>query len=56
MSKSSAYVLFKLSELEGLDDLKQCFSLLKGREKLYKQDQMWKCICSKLNWTFKPSI
>ena len=53
---SYSYVLFKLCELEGLDEFKQCFSLLKGRDKLYKQDQLWKVICEYLNWAFTPSI
>ena len=53
---SYSYVLFKLCEIENLHELKSCFSLLKGRDKLYRQDQIWKCICNHLNWTFKPSI
>lgn len=53
---SYSYVLFKLCELEGLEDFKQCFSLLKGRDKLYRQDCLWKEICNYLGWTYTPSI
>jgi len=53
---SYSYVLYKLCELEGLDEFKACFTLLKGRDKLHKQDQVWKAICDQLNWTFIPSI
>jgi hypothetical protein len=54
---SYSYVLFKLCELDNeLEQFKQCFSLLKGRDKLYRQDQVWKCICDDLGWTYIPSI
>ena len=53
---SYSYVLFKLCELEQLEDFKQCFSLLKGRGKLIRQDQLWKAICEHLNWKFTASI
>tara|TARA_X000000950_G_scaffold288854_1_gene407938 strand:- start:33896 stop:35299 length:1404 start_codon:yes stop_codon:yes gene_type:complete len=53
---SYSYVLYKLCELEDLPQFKQCFSLLKGRDKLYKQDQLWKSICEALDWAYIPSI
>ena len=53
---SYSYVLYKLCELEDLEDFKQCFSLLKGRDKLFRQDQLWKAICNHLDWKFVPSI
>ena len=54
---SYSYVLFKLCELDDdLECFKQCFSLLKGRDKLYRQDQIWRCICEDLGWTYIPSI
>ena len=53
---SYSYVLFKFCELLGLDHVLHCFRLLKGREKLYKQDQIFKKICEDLKWEFIPSI
>ena len=53
---SYSYVLHKFVELLGLDHLKEGFHLLKSREKLHQQDQMWKEICKELNWMFIKSI
>ena len=53
---SYSYVLHKFVELLGLDHLKEGFPLLKSREKLHQQDQMWKEICKELNWMFIKSI
>ena len=53
---SYSYVLYKFVELLGLDQYKQCFSLLKSRDKLYDQDQIWRKICDKLKWQYIKSI
>lgn len=53
---SYSYVLYKFCELLELDDLKNCFTLLKSREKLRQQDKIWKGICSDLKWEYIPSI
>jgi hypothetical protein len=53
---SYSYVLHKFVELLGMDHLKEGFPLLKSREKLHQQDQMWKEICKELNWMFIKSI
>lgn len=53
---SYSYVLHKFVELLGLDYLKECFPLLKSREKLHQQDQIWKEICKELNWHYIKSI
>jgi len=53
---SYSYVLHKFVELLELDHLKEGFPLLKSREKLHQQDQMWKEICKELNWMFIKSI
>ena len=53
---SYSYVLYKLCELEGLDEFKHCFSLLKGRDKLFRQDSCWRLICNELGWQYLPSI
>lgn len=52
---SYSYCLYKFFELLGYDDLLQSFSLLKGRDKLEKQDQIFSKICADLDWTFKKS-
>ena len=53
---SYSYVLHKFVELLGLDHLRDCFPLLKSREKLHQQDQIWKEICKELNWMYIKSI
>jgi hypothetical protein len=53
---SYSYVLHKFVQLLELDKFISCFLLLKSREKLHQQDQIWKKICSDLKWQFIPSI
>lgn len=53
---SYSYVLHKFMELLGLHEYKNYFPLLKSREKLHHQDQIWRKICKKLDWTFIRSI
>ena len=53
---SYSYCLYKFCELIGLDGFLSCFSLLKGRDKLYKQDQIFEKICRFLDWEFLPSV
>jgi hypothetical protein len=53
---SYSYVLHKFCELLEYDYLLPYFPLLKSREKLLQQDQIWKCICNDLNWQFIESI
>ena len=53
---SYAYVFVKMVELLGWTDLKNCFTLLKSREKLIQQDIIWKDICAILEWKYYPSI
>jgi hypothetical protein len=49
---SYSFVLYKLCELLGEDDYLPCFPLLKSREKLYIQDQIWEKMCNELQWEF----
>jgi len=49
---SYSFVLYKMVELLGEDDYLPCFPLLKSREKLYIQDQIWEKICNELQWEF----
>lgn len=49
---SYSFVLYKTCELLGEDDYLPCFPLLKSKEKLYIQDQIWKKICDELRWEF----
>lgn len=53
---SYSYVLHKLIQLLEKDEYLPNFSLLKSREKLHHQDQIWKKICEELNWQFIRSI
>jgi hypothetical protein len=53
---SYSFVLYKMSELLGEDQYLPCFPLLKSREKLYVQDQIWKKICEELLWQFIPTV
>ncbi|MCH9717223.1 MAG: hypothetical protein K0U52_09080 [Gammaproteobacteria bacterium] len=54
---SYSYCLFKFCELMGWDEYLPCFSLLKGKDKLKRQDEIFKkiCDCEELNWEFIPS-
>ena len=52
---SYGYVLHKFVQL-GLDEFTECFILLKSREKLHQQDQIWKEICNYLRWQYIPSV
>ena len=53
---SYSYTLNKLAQLINHQYILEFFPLLKSREKLYAQDQMWRYICEKMNWTFHASI
>jgi hypothetical protein len=52
---SYSFCLYKLCELLGEDEYLNCFPLLKSREKLYVQDQIWEKICKELCWEFIPT-
>ncbi len=53
---SYPYVLYKLCQLLEMDEFLPCFQLLKSREKLYQQDQVWENICREMQWQFIKSI
>lgn len=53
---SYSYVLHKFVQLLELDEFLVCFPLLKSREKLHQQDQIWKNICDELQWEFIKSL
>lgn len=53
---SYPYVLYKLCQLLEMDEFLPCFQLLKSREKLYQQDQVWQKICAEMGWQFIRSI
>lgn len=58
---SYSYVLSKFFQILGQSDkkyLEYCkfFPLLKSREKLYVQDQIFKAICEELDWPIIPSL
>lgn len=53
---SYSYILFKFLQLLSLDEYLPYFTLLKGADKLYKADRIYKLICQELDWQFIPSI
>lgn len=53
---SYSYVLYKMCELLGEDKYLPCFPLLKSKEKLYIQDQIWRKICDELEWQMIKTI
>lgn len=53
---SYSYILYKFCELLSEDEFLVCFPLLKSKEKLYKQDQIWKKITEELKWEFIPTV
>ena len=53
---SYSYVLHKFCELLELDHLLPFFPLLKSREKLQQQDQIWEKMCKDLQWQYIPSV
>jgi len=53
---SYSYVLYKFFQILGLNEYLKYFPLLKSREKLYVQDQIWKKICIDLNYKIIPSL
>lgn len=53
---SYSYCLFKFLQLLGYDEFLDNFSLLKGRDKLARQDEIFEKICGDLSWEFVPSV
>jgi len=53
---SYSYVLYKFFQILELNEYLKFFPLLKSREKLYAQDQIWKKICEELNYKIIPSL
>ena len=53
---SYSYVLYKFFQILGLNEYLKFFPLLKSREKLYAQDQIWKKICEELDYKIIPSL
>lgn len=53
---SYSYVLHKIFQLHGNTDVLIYFPLLKSKDKIKLQDEIWKNICKDLNWPFYPSI
>jgi hypothetical protein len=53
---SYSFCIHKLIQILGLHDYLKYFTLLRSREKLYIQDQIWKKICEDLGWPMYPSL
>ena len=53
---SYSYCLRKMVQLLDQDQYIESFSLLKARDKLQVQDNIWKKICGELQWEYYPSL
>ena len=53
---SYSFCLHKMMQLLEKDQYLSSFPLLKSREKLQQQDQIWRKICDELGWDFIPSL
>lgn len=53
---SYSYTLYKFFQLLEKNEYLKYFPLLKSREKMYEQDEIWKNICKELKWKFISSI
>ena len=53
---SYQYTLYKILQLLGQNHMLKHFSLLKGRDKLVRQDQMWREICTYNDWEFISTL
>lgn len=52
---SYSYVIHKFCQLLNYREYLPYFTLLKSKDKLHLQDQLWKKICKHLSWTYYPS-
>ena len=52
---SYSYVLFRICQLLGYDDILPSLTLLKGKTKLAKQDEIFALCCAELDWEFITS-
>lgn len=53
---SYRFLLYKFFEILGYDECLPFLSLLKGKDKLMRQDAIYRECCKELDWTFIPSI
>jgi hypothetical protein len=53
---SYSYIFHQFAMLTGEDHLLDHFPLLKSRQKLKKQDDIWQAMCKMLKWEFIPTV
>ena len=53
---SYSYTLYKFFQLLNKNEYLIYFPLLKSREKLFEQENIWRGICKELNWKFIKCI
>lgn len=53
---SYSFILSKMLYILGYDELCETLTLLKGKDKLQKMDQVWKDITRDLDWEYFPSV
>lgn len=49
------FIIYKLLELMGQSELLPSIPLLRTQLRLRQHDNLWKQICSELDWTYKPT-
>lgn len=53
---SYSYTLYKFCQILDKNEYLIYFPLLKSRQKLFEQENIWKNICKELDWVFTPCI
>lgn len=53
---SYSYILYKFLELLGETEILEAFTLLKGRDKRAKMDDLFSKLCRELDWEFIPTV
>jgi len=53
---SYAFVIYKFCQLLELDELAENFTLLKDKDKLNQQEDIWKKMCKELNWEYIATL
>jgi len=53
---SYSYILHQICRIQGMEEYLIYFPLLKNREKLAMQDQLWKLVCADINLPFYATV
>lgn len=53
---SYSYICYRILQLLGYEDLLDALSLLKGKDKLARQNEIFELMCRELDWEYIPEI